>query len=697
MLQLTVCSQLGWPIIGSPSPSAPPAAAGEAASDPEGGDLGDEDADEDVRSIVVETGTRIGHALDDAPVEVVVIDRETIERSAADDVSELLEETPGLQVTRSFAGVGVRMQGLDERYTLILVDGERVTGRVGGVFDLRRLSTADIERVEIARGAASTQYGADAVAGVINIITRPPAEGVGGDLRLRAATRKSLDATGRLTLGWPKARFALSGGHHRSDGWRTDPSSIDTVGDDQRQSDGALRADLGDFKDHEVQLRSAYTRRDRLGVDIDSGGAVLDRQNRSDILQSSLALEGRRPTWSWRLGLGHSYWKDQYAVDQRGDVALDVYEVAKDHLGRVGLQFDTQLPQQLLSVGSEVQLESLQTPRLGEDSPFRTRGAVWVQDEWRPEVGAELQILPGIRLDYDSLFGLAFTPRVAMAVEPSDTLRLRASYGLGYRAPSFRELYLSFDNLSVGYVVRGNEQLQPERAFSFNADASWAPHRVVELHARVYDVQLRDLITTDLVSGGGGETQRFGYVNVGTAATRGLGAGTELRPIDRIRINLDYELLDARDLSNDRFLPGRARHSGQAAFSLRVGQEPWATDLSTRAAIFGPRIFGDPESEMGETTAPTFVSWDLQVRQSLGVGRGGGDRERPADGLELFMGIENLLGAGDAATNPMPPRTYFLGIGGRLGPRPFAHRPSSGSNPLTQHPSGLGDGAVPAL
>jgi len=87
----------------------------------------------------------------------------------------VLEEHPGLQVLRSFGGaggVGVQMQGLDAKYTLVLVDGPRATGRVGGTIDLSRFPAEDIEQVEIIKGPASALYGSDAIAGVINIITR---------------------------------------------------------------------------------------------------------------------------------------------------------------------------------------------------------------------------------------------------------------------------------------------------------------------------------------------------------------------------------------------------------------------------------------------------------------------------------------------------------------------------------------------
>ena len=77
-----------------------------------------------------------------------------------------------MQVTRSYGGAGVTLQGLDEKHTLILIDGDRVLGQKDGITDLSRINLDQVERIEIVRGAASALYGADALGGVVNIITR---------------------------------------------------------------------------------------------------------------------------------------------------------------------------------------------------------------------------------------------------------------------------------------------------------------------------------------------------------------------------------------------------------------------------------------------------------------------------------------------------------------------------------------------
>src|SRR5690606_16370102 len=91
-------------------------------------------------------------------------------------LSDLLAEQPGLAVVAGLGGEGLQVQGFDADYTLVLIDGEPVVGRTAGTLDLDRFAVTGVERVEIVRGPLSARYGADALAGVVNLITRRPGQ-----------------------------------------------------------------------------------------------------------------------------------------------------------------------------------------------------------------------------------------------------------------------------------------------------------------------------------------------------------------------------------------------------------------------------------------------------------------------------------------------------------------------------------------
>ena len=126
---------------------------------------------------------------------VDVIDREEIEAAGAETIAAVLETHPGIEVEPGLRGFTIRMQGLDPEYVLILVDGERAQGRLGGGLDLTRFPADAVERVEIVKGAGSALYGSDAVAGVINIITRRPKEAVEVGGHLSGGSIGALDAS----------------------------------------------------------------------------------------------------------------------------------------------------------------------------------------------------------------------------------------------------------------------------------------------------------------------------------------------------------------------------------------------------------------------------------------------------------------------------------------------------------------------
>lgn len=142
---------------------------------------------------VVVSATRSQRSVADLPMPVQVVNRQQIQETGAMRITDLLREQTGLQIVADH-GTGLQMQGLSSDYIMILLDGEPLIGRSAGTFDLDRLSISNVERIEILRGPSSSIYGSEAMAGVINIITRTSANPLGVDLDLRYRSFNSLDA-----------------------------------------------------------------------------------------------------------------------------------------------------------------------------------------------------------------------------------------------------------------------------------------------------------------------------------------------------------------------------------------------------------------------------------------------------------------------------------------------------------------------
>jgi outer membrane receptor for ferrienterochelin and colicins len=126
----------------------------------------------DLNSVVV-TGNRAERKLKDVSLITQVVTTHEIEKVGAVNLQEALEmAVPGLEFQQEGYGTNLKMQGLDGKYVLILIDGERMAGETRGNIDYSRLNAANVERIEVVRGASSSLYGSKAIGGVINIITK---------------------------------------------------------------------------------------------------------------------------------------------------------------------------------------------------------------------------------------------------------------------------------------------------------------------------------------------------------------------------------------------------------------------------------------------------------------------------------------------------------------------------------------------
>ncbi|MEX1362971.1 MAG: TonB-dependent receptor [Nannocystaceae bacterium] len=641
-----------WSLLVVITPSPDSGRSVEPGSEP-AHDAKEEDDDDDarVRTIVV-TGTRTERTQAESPVATQVYGREEIDESGAENLAEVLEETPGVQISRGIGGAGIRLQGLDPSYTVILTDGQRTTGRVNGVLDLTRFPAEDIEQIEIVRGPSSVLYGADALAGTINLVSRRARKPHEAEVHAAYGSFRTVDLTGRVGLSRDRYSGTVTGGWHRTDGWDADPSDRSTTGPRSDQLNVSTTQHVRTRGPFSLEGRASYLRRDSLLVDAPATGAIFDRSNRSEVLQATLRpqLEGEHA----RLTVWASYnlFRDQFLQDQRGSTALDQSQDTFDHLGQLTAQYDHEIGTHVVSAGADFQVEQLSTERIEPSLVDRQRYALFVQDEWAPASSPKFVVLPGMRLDYDTFFGLYPTPRIAMMLVPGERWTLRASYGRGYRAPSFREMFLLFANPGVGYTVRGNPQLRAETSWSTSFSAEFRPWSQVWLAANVFDNRLQDTIVTDTADPGELDTTTlFEYVNIGEATTRGAETQAAITVLRRLTLDGSYTFVHTLDHATGRPLPGRPRHSGTAG--LRFHRPASGTTVRVRSTILGERSFfidTDDDGIEQELRSDAFATVDLRVSQRL---------FRYA---QLFAGIENLLDAGNATDNPLQPRTFYGGL-----------------------------------
>ena len=169
---------------------------------------------------VIITGTRTKRTLASLPLNADIIAKNEIEKNNSGRLSDIINEQTGLITIPDFGGVeGIQMQGLDSQYTLILLDNQPLIGRSAGTFDLNRVTLGNVNQIEIIRGASSSLYGNEALAGVINIISEKPKNGFTSTISSLVQTNNTFDNS--ISVSFKNKKFYTSIFHniYSSDGY----------------------------------------------------------------------------------------------------------------------------------------------------------------------------------------------------------------------------------------------------------------------------------------------------------------------------------------------------------------------------------------------------------------------------------------------------------------------------------------------
>lgn len=542
-----------------------------------------------VKELVVVTATRAEAALSTLGTSASAWDRERLDERAPSVFLQVLQETPGVATARA-GGVGLQssafVRGGESRFARILVDGVPVN-QPGGSFDFGSLLPLELERVEVVRGAASSLYGTDALAGVIQVFTRRPAPGEGFGLRAEAeggrfdwrrfqggvsGTRGALDwNVGALRLTTdneqPNSAFEETAGAAALGVRLDDRSRLRLLARAEDSSVGTPgqtaygRPDLDASFDRDDLVLGAELRhaRDRVAHGLRAGYARTDQLSRNPLDSGAFV-----PRFGERVG---AFTVADFPNPEGFQNRTARFSAAYQAEASVGARH-------LLTAGAEVERETGELGDRGTEllEPRRTNAGLYVQDQLL--VGSRVHLTAGGRLEHNGSFGWRAVPRAALAArlrDGADATTLRASAGMGIKEPNF------FESYGISFFARGNPDLEPERSRTFDAGIE---QRLFGGRARAaatfFHHDYRDQITFTVLNF---TTFQGTYVNLGRSRARGLELAAEARPAAWLTLVADYTWLDGKILrSGPVFDPvyeeGRGllrRPAHQGALSLRVG------------------------------------------------------------------------------------------------------------------------------
>lgn len=670
---------------------------------------------------VVITGTGTERLLKNAPVQTEVISRKMLDSYGGKSIEDILG---GLTSSFAFAegDMGSQMQlgGLGNAYILILVDGKRIHGDIGGENDLGLIDPHNIERIEIVKGAQSALYGSDAMAGVINIITRKRHDTA---LSLENTTRYGAhnDIRQHNSIGIGLRHFTSLTNFQlqHNDGWQNTP---------RQYAEGQILPDTktkttNQFTNWQIAEKLTYT--PAKDIELYAEGMyynkIINRPTDGkypscdvytyDLLynNASAAIGGK---WNinpenkdvitldidWNL---HDYYYkytartyehvklvgEQYGAQNGEWTSVPYYP------GQTNLQSDQQrimaqaktvmhLPyNNTLNGGLEYRWDYLRAPLRtdnGEASDWTT--AAYIQDEF--DLIKWVNITTGLRLVCNEGFGLRLTPKISSMFYLGDW-RLRMGWSQGFKTPTVKERHYRYLHVmgSSTFFNIGNSELLPQTSNYYSLGTEYRGHRLT-MSLTGYTNRLTNMIalvnvavdeiphgiTSAYLGDGSGKVQARMYKNMEDARTWGIDANISYQLCKDLTINASYSFLDTQahlyDSDHDRMkevtIDGMARHkwSASAVYNRRWSKSyKLGVNLSTRGC--SRRMYENNGDGKG------FQIWRLNTTHDIG-------RDGRKTAFRIECGIDNIFNYCDRTITPFhrgtntPGTTLFASFSVRL-------------------------------
>ncbi len=453
---------------------------------------------------VVVTGTGTQHLLKDAPVQTEVISHRQLQQFAGKSIEDILSGlTASFAFNENDMGSHLQMNGLGNSYVLILVDGRRLHGDNGGENDLSLIDPHNIEKIEIVKGASSALYGSDAIAGVINIITRKHREqGLMLENTSRVGSYGDIRQHNGIALNYGKFSSYTNFQLQHSDGWQnTSEEALSQteyhITDSRnktvnRHTNWQLAEHLTYQLTPKIELYadgSIYWKRiyrpcgKHPGVDV----KTYDMQYNN----ASISVGGK-----WKLNetdvitLDADWKRHAYKYVYTDTTLTDGYvngrftnyfpyfpgdkELQSDQrLTQISLKGVFALPyEQMLSAGFDYRYDWLEAPmRVKGGKATDNTQAIYVQDEWA--LLNPLYLTAGLRLTRNEGFGTRLTPKLSAMLKLGE-LRLRATWSQGYKTPTPKELHYQYiRNMNGVYLYLGNTDLKAQTSNYFGVSAEY--------------------------------------------------------------------------------------------------------------------------------------------------------------------------------------------------------------------------------
>lgn len=667
---------------------------------------------------VIVTTTRTEKSIGDIPVPIQVITKKFIQQTGSQKLIDVLQQQTGLVLADNPLGLslqgypnpfgsGIQMQGLDPAYTLILMDGEPLTGRNAGILNLGRIAVGNIKQVEIIKGPATSLYGSDALAGVINIITEKPKSNA-TSLQINQASNNTWGFTANHTIKKNKTAVQLFANRYSSSGYDLDKTIYGKTIDPYRNYSFATKI-FYDFSAR-TQLQSSarlFTQKQLNNYLVYTG-------------QQPASVDGNSKETDWGLNnqLFHHFSKKAkligrlYITGYQNDAEVflqsnkQVFDKSYMHQFLLKPELQVEIGEkrnQKLIAGIGYNYETIEANRYPDKKNFNAF-YLFSQKEWL--LKNKLNITAGGRLDKHSLYKLQFNPKLALGYKVKPNLTLTGSIGTGFKAPDFRQQFLYFTNSLVGYTLLGADELSnglvqlqqqgqidqavninpylgdhsllPEKSIGINIGSRFTLHNRTDFNLNIFRNDINNLIDRyNLPFTKTNGQAIFSYVNINKVFTQGFDVNISHTINKNFSITGGYQYLIAKDkdvlqrIKNEEIIKrdpitynssyvtkaeygglfNRSKHTANLQFFYTQKEKGWAVNIRANyRGKFGYNdINGDNILDDDREYVKGYVLINTAISKSF------------KKGFELQAGAENLLNHKDRDRLPnLPGITYFI-------------------------------------
>ena len=594
-------------------------------------------------SEIVVTATRTRRLLEELPVTTEIITREEIDEKGAESLVDILEHRPGVTTATSSTGENfVYLNGVDSKRILILVDNIPLSGKLNDRIPLNRIDSDIVDRVEIVKGPGSAIYGSRAMGGVINVITRDYSPDPSLGIRTRAGSNGLYSIGSRLSGSGAGLDYLLSVDYLEEGGYSTTEEieirDLHSAGADLKL--GTSSGAAGTF-----EVKAGY-RSD--GIDSESlfMGGFSSNESTVETMSASLF---------WNRDLGRradadiaAYYNDTERIYESRMIGSPMpagSDTTTDVLAGVRSDFSFQAHDMLnVDAGIDYSNNEYRNDRLGEEKT-RDKTGLFLQLESSPI--EDLTLIAGGRYDWITDLDPYFSPRASAMYGVGGELKLRGSWGRGFRAPSFVELYSDFQIPIPGMplFIAGNPDLEPEKSEGFSLGVEYMLGELMLAGVNLFQNRFEDMIVdyrADAIT--------FSYLNVEEATFRGIETQARLYLRDDLTMLAAYNYTDI-DKEGDIAVSTISPHTGMIGINYALIRS--RLRFSLRGQFFSERdilVVAEDSDDLLTSRKEAYGLIDLTATWGM------------SDFMDLRLGVRNIGDYTEDEYGPYIGRTFFFGF-----------------------------------